>query len=100
MKDSLRKKSTQQKFDILALIRARDAVSRQQISQRFGIALPTVSSLVRDLHEMGLLRSEGHRRSSGGRPPEVLGVNPEYGVVIGGEIRHGRVATALVDAGG
>jgi len=100
MRDPLRKKSTQQKFEIVRLIRSRGRVSRQQISERFGIALPTVSALVRDLQARGLVRPEGHRRSTGGRPPEVLGIEGDYGVAIGAEIRHGRVAAALVNARG
>ena len=100
MKDALKKKSTQQKFHIVNFIRARGTASRHEIGEEFGIALPTVSSLVRDLQEAGLVVAEGRRTSSGGRPPEVLAIASGFGTVIGAEVRHSRVSAALVDVRG
>lgn len=96
MKQSL-KKSTRHKYEILKMLRDRGPISRQDVSGHFDLALPTISALLKDLHATGLIRSEGRRRSSGGRPPELVGINPDYGVALGAEISYRRIACALVN---
>ena len=98
--DTLLKKSTRQKFEIVNLIRHKGPISRLALSEAFGIALPTVSALVKDLQAAGLVTSRGFKKSTGGRPPELLTISGDYGVVIGAEVSYGRIASGLVDTSG
>ncbi len=98
--DELSKKSTQQKYEIVRLIRAKGSISRLAISESFDIALPTVSALVKDLEDAGIVASQGFKKSTGGRPPEMLTIAGDYGVVIGAEVSYGRIASGLVDTRG
>ena len=100
--DELLKKSTRQKFEIVNLIRNRGPISRLHLSEQFGIALPTISTLVKDLQGAGLVAPRGFRKwmGTGGRPPEMLAISGDYGVVIGAEVSYGRIASGLVDTAG
>ena len=56
-------------------------VSRSQIGKAFGLSKSTVSGIVRELIEEGLIVESGWGNSSGGRRSELLSLNP-YGPLI------------------
>ena len=51
-----------------------------------GMSLPTVTKLVNELVEQGILVESGKRESSGGRPPSLYGLNSTMGYIIGIEL--------------
>jgi predicted NBD/HSP70 family sugar kinase len=75
-------------------------VSRAQIASVTGLARSTVSTLVGELQDAGLVveredsRSEG---SSSGRPPLMLSLDPGAGAVIGIQFDHDFVRVAIAD---
>jgi predicted NBD/HSP70 family sugar kinase len=50
------------------------------------MSLPTATKLVNDLVEQKILRDGGKQESSGGRPANLYGVNPDLGYIVGAEI--------------
>ena len=92
--------SYHQKFEIAKLVRSRGTTSRLEISQTTGIALPTVSTLVRDLIRRGVVAEDGFGQSAGGRKPAHLTVGKDYAAAVGVEVSTRRVAGMLVDNAG
>jgi N-acetylglucosamine repressor len=90
-------------------------LSRADISRTTGLTAPTVSDVVADLMEEGLVEEVGYGPSTGGKPPILLSVVDDSRHLIGldlargdfrgavinlrGEIRH-RVDLPLSDRGG
>jgi predicted NBD/HSP70 family sugar kinase len=60
--------------------------SRQELSEATGLSQASVSNVVRDLLDEGVVIEAGSVDSDGGRPRVLLAVNPEYGYVIGVDI--------------
>ncbi|MEJ3747638.1 ROK family protein [Actinomycetes bacterium KLBMP 9797] len=71
------------RFEVLRHIIAAATVSRQQVAADTGLSLATVSNLVGELLELGLLVEVGYQDSGGGRPRGLVAVNPTGGVLVG-----------------
>jgi predicted NBD/HSP70 family sugar kinase len=71
--------------------------SRQELSQATGLSLASVSNVVRELLDEGIVIETGSVDSDGGRPRVLLGMNPEYGYVIGVDVGETRVRVELFD---
>ena len=71
--------------------------SRQELSQATGLSLASVSNVVRELIDEGIVIETGSVESDGGRPRVLLGMNPEYGYVIGVDVGETRVRVELFD---
>ena len=88
---------------VLETVRARGEVSRPDIARRTGLSRSTVSSLVADLQETGLLverSNNGAAPSTGrGRPAGLLSLDPSGGAVIGIHLDHPGVHVAIADLG-
>lgn len=80
-------------------IRRNNAVSRAEITEKTQLSPTTVSIIVSELLEDNLILNLGVGRSSGGRKPLMLGVNPKAKYVISIILRPKRVTYALVDLG-
>ncbi len=72
-------------------------LSRVAIAAHTGLNKTTVSSLVSELEERGLIREIGQHESSGGRPARLLDLNAGAGVMIGVEIGVDFVRAILTD---
>lgn len=72
-------------------------LSRVAIAAHTGLNKTTVSSLVSELEERGLLCEIGQHESSGGRPARLLDLNPDAGVMIGVEIGVDRIHVIRTD---
>lgn len=78
----------------------RDA-SRAELSRITGLTRATVSSLVADLIDAGLvLESETTRRTSSGRPPTICRINPDARTVVALDLGRRRLKGALVNLKG
>ncbi|MBL7157583.1 MAG: ROK family protein [Candidatus Omnitrophica bacterium] len=70
-------------LDILDTIRRKREVSRADISKLTGLNIVTVSNYVNTYIKKGLVYEMGLDISTGGRRPELLRLNKEYGYSIG-----------------
>ena len=75
-------------------------VSRAALARRIGLAPSTVSGIVQDLLDQGLVVISHVARSRGGRPPVVLRFATDRYGFLGADIGASHVRVALMDADG
>src|SRR5581483_8585818 len=71
--------------------------SRPDLSAVTGLSPASVSNVVRELIDEGIVVEAGSVDSDGGRPRVLLQVNPDYGYVIGVDVGEIRVRVELFD---
>jgi predicted NBD/HSP70 family sugar kinase len=76
------------------------AATRAELANATGLARSTVSDRVEKLRDWGVLVSEGSGRSTGGRPPRPLWLNPQAGVLLTADLGVTRARLAVADLGG
>jgi predicted NBD/HSP70 family sugar kinase len=74
-------------------------MTRQAVGRGAGVSLATVSNLVGDLVDQGVVIEVGLQESNGGRPRGLFQVNPEYGFVIGVDVGETEFLVELFDLG-
>ena len=74
-------------------------LTRQEVGVAAGVSPATVSNLVGDLVDSGVVVEVGLEDSNGGRPRALLEVNPEYGFVIGVDVGETAFLVELFDLG-
>ncbi|WP_189225784.1 ROK family transcriptional regulator [Saccharothrix coeruleofusca] len=72
-------------------------LSRHELGAATGLSAATVSNVVGELVEEGLVVEAGSVDSDGGRPRVLLRVNPSYGHVVGVDIGETGVKVELFD---
>jgi predicted NBD/HSP70 family sugar kinase len=70
-------------------------VSRQELSSATGLSPASVTNVVRELLDDGIVTEAGYEDSDGGRPRVLLDINPDYGYVIGVDIGETRIRVEL-----
>jgi predicted NBD/HSP70 family sugar kinase len=70
-------------------------VSRQEIVTATGLSLATVSTLVGELLDLGLLQEVGYQDSGGGRPRGLVAVAAGGGVLVGVDVAETQVHVQL-----
>ncbi|NNC12039.1 ROK family transcriptional regulator [Planctomonas sp. JC2975] len=68
---------------VLDLIRAQGPISRVALSEATGLTQATMSTVVRQLLDDGLVVETGRGESTGGKPPVMLDVNPSSRFAVG-----------------
>jgi predicted NBD/HSP70 family sugar kinase len=71
--------------------------SRQDLSAATGLSAASVTNVIRELLDDGIVVETGSVDSDGGRPRVMLGINPDYGHVIGVDVGETRVRVELFD---
>src|SRR5215213_3616897 len=71
--------------------------SRQQLGDTTALSQASVSNLVGEMIEEGLVEEAGLVDSDGGRPRALLRVAPGYGYVVGADVGESRVLVELYD---
>ena len=71
--------------------------SRHELGAATGLSAASVTNVVRELIDEGIVIETGLAESDGGRPRTLLGMNPEYGYVIGVDIGETRTRVELFD---
>ena len=71
--------------------------TRQELSDATGLSPASVSNVVRELLDEGIVIEAGSIDSDGGRPRVLLEMNPRHGYVIGVDIGETRVRVELFD---
>ena len=72
-------------------------LSRQEVSAATSLSQASVSNLVGELLEDGLVEEAGSVDSDGGRPIALLRVAPRYGYVVGVDVGETRILTEVFD---
>jgi predicted NBD/HSP70 family sugar kinase len=85
---------------LLDMIWREQRISRAEIARRAGLSPSTVSAIVRDLEQMGLVQDIGTGSSTGGRRPILLGFCDDAFAIIGVELGATHIAVALTDLRG
>ncbi|PSL40091.1 MarR family transcriptional regulator [Planomicrobium soli] len=85
---------------ILNKIRTAEPISRAQIAKETSLTPPTVSSIVKELMEQGLVRESVLGHSSGGRKPTMLHIDTDAFYVIGVDAGPENVVCVLTDLTG
>jgi len=86
---------------VLDAIMSADTSLRPELAQKLGLSLMSVTRIVRELMDVGLVQ-EGSLtpRSEPGRPARELSVNPSAAFVLGFEMHAFRQSMALMDLSG
>ena len=71
--------------------------SRHELSAATGLSAASVTNVIRELIDEGIVIETGLAESDGGRPRAMLGMNPEHGYVIGVDIGETRTRVELFD---
>lgn len=88
------------KSNILNKIRKSEPISRAQIAKETKLTPPTVSSIVKELIEQGIVRESELGASQGGRKPKMLLINRDAFYVIGVDAGPETVECILTDLSG
>jgi predicted NBD/HSP70 family sugar kinase len=83
------------RFAVMRHIVASSPVSRKEVANTTGLSIATVSDLVGELLELGLLAEVGREDSGGGRPRGLVAVKPDGGAVIGVDVAETYVHVEL-----
>jgi predicted NBD/HSP70 family sugar kinase len=84
---------------VLAKLYRDGPLSRQEVSAATLLSQASVSNLVAELLEDGLVEEAGLVDSDGGRPIALLRVAPRYAYVVGVDVGETRVLTEIFDLG-
>lgn len=82
---------------VLNTIRLKGPISRTQIARGTGLSAATISGLVSELLEDGLIFELEEGDSSGGRRPVLLTLNPSGGYVVGIKLMEDHLIAALTN---
>jgi DNA-binding transcriptional ArsR family regulator len=87
---------------VMNTIQQHRLISRVEISRILGLKKSTVSNIISELLDMGVVeqREEGEAGSSGGRRPVYLGIRADRAAILGLEIELGYYRAALCDLSG
>jgi glucokinase-like ROK family protein len=99
---SLESLREQNRARVLAAMRELGVASRAAIARHTGLSRSTVSSLVGELQQAGMVidRSDGPespQRSRGGRPPMLIALDRSVGVAVGIDFGKRHMAVAAAD---
>src|SRR5437870_1107180 len=97
MKQTVRDLRRHNRSVLLSTLYLADPQSRQDLSQVTGLSQGTVSNVVGELIDEGLVVEAGMVDSDGGRPRTLLRVNPGYRYVVGVDVGETRVRTEVFD---
>lgn len=88
------------RLTVLEIIEKKGAISRAEIHRQSKISLPTVSSAVRHLLKKGIVKEKGLGRSSGGKRPILIELNPNGAFTMGIDLGRSGARMALVNPTG
>jgi predicted NBD/HSP70 family sugar kinase len=85
---------------VLDLIRAARTISRVELAAGSGLTAPTITQVVRELIEDGLVVEAGRGESTGGKPRTLLQLNPQARYSIGVQLEQCTSVIVIVDLAG
>ncbi|HEU5470532.1 MAG TPA: ROK family transcriptional regulator [Actinophytocola sp.] len=85
---------------LVRTLREHGALSRAQLAVRSGLSKATVSSLVTDLEQRGLVHSAGVSAGGAGRPGQLVGLRPTSVCGLGLDLHLDHVGALVTDLSG
>jgi predicted NBD/HSP70 family sugar kinase len=85
---------------VMNLIFREGTISRARLVKLTGIKANTISSIVQDFIDDGLIRKVGYAKSTGGRPPILYQIRPSGLHLIGIEVSHHELMGVLINLQG
>lgn len=85
---------------VLDLLRAEGPLTRAELARRLQISPPTITRIVSDMLEQGIVLEHSHADSTGGRRPTLLEFNARAGLIIGIYVGGQTLTAALADLDG
>lgn len=74
-----------------------DDTTIAELCKEMDLSIPTVTKLIGELLEDGYILDFGKQDTSGGRKPNIYGLNPDSGYFVGIDIMRDRVHLAAID---
>ena len=94
-----RMRENEAKLSVFNAIRCLGTGTVSQIEERVRLSRPTVLKYIGELVNEGFLIEKGQGKSSGGRPPKLLSLNPSAAFSIGIDFGAPNLTVALIDLG-
>jgi predicted NBD/HSP70 family sugar kinase len=85
---------------LLDLVRTAGTISRVELVEESGLTAGTITNVVRDLIDDGLLHDVGRAQWTGGKPRRLLQINPDAGFALGTQLDESTTTVVLVDFAG
>jgi len=85
---------------ILKLLRVQREASRPTLARALDLSLPTITNIVKQLLESGIVVEADYKQSTGGRRAALLQLNPDFAHALGLEVSHACVRAARVSLTG
>ncbi len=85
------------RFALLRGLYALRTATRQELASATGLSFATISSIVGELIEAGVLVEAGREDSGGGRPVTRLKISPERGTLVGVDIAETYIHVDIYD---
>lgn len=85
---------------VLGYVQLSDGAGRAEIARSSGLSTQTVSNLIAELEQDGLVIPAGRRRSARGQPPVIYAFNPAGAAALGFEVRPDALIAAMTDLAG
>ncbi|QDY70668.1 ROK family transcriptional regulator [Qingshengfaniella alkalisoli] len=85
---------------VLGQIRAAGELGRAEIARNSGLSIQTVSNIIADLQNAGMLLETGRKPARRGLPATQYAINPNGSVALGVEIRPDTMFAALLNLEG
>lgn len=82
---------------VLNLLRENKFLSRIELSRNTHLDAKTITNVVNVLLKNGLIKSRGFSSSDGGRPREKLGLNSDYGYIVGIDLGASHLTGIITD---
>ena len=68
-----------------------------ELGHEMNLSIPTVTKLISELQDDGYVLDYGKQDTSGGRKPNIYGLNPASGYFIGVDILKDKLHLAIID---
>lgn len=85
---------------VLRLVWTERQLSRAEVARRTGLSRSTVSNIVDELFETGLLRDAGEGRSIGGKRPKLMAFRDDVYGIVGVDLGASHIGVALTNLRG
>ena len=72
-------------------------MAKNELAKATGLSAPTVTKIINDLIEIGIVQEIGVGESYGGRPPVLIDFRKDGGFILGTNISNDHITAIMVD---
>ena len=88
------------KRQIMELLRKSGSLTKKEIAQRLGVSITTVATFINELINEDRILPSGNAESTGGRKSELYHLNPDASYVVGVDLQVDRLIVLLINLQG